>query len=186
MATVTGLGDASVTIAAAGLLFVCFMATSRRTAVRWLVAVLACGVATASGKLLLYLHAPIAALALGSPSGHVAASVLVYGVLPVVVAGRRDGRAVPLHVGLAVAVIAVIALSRLYLQAHTTADIVAGAAIGAACLAWFLFPVNTQARTDAGMHTARMTVVMCMVGAMSGWRLNLDRMLQAVAGFLLG
>lgn len=180
MATVTNLGDAGVTIAASALLFACFLGWSRALALQWAAAVGACGLVTAAAKLALYVNAtPAAPFLLASPSGHVAASVLVYGVLPVAAAERRRP-----WVALAVGLVALIAVSRIYLQAHNAWDVLAGGCIGGACLAWFL-------RGRAGRHAAAplrfgmpLAVALCVVGAAAGWRLHLDRMLQAVAGYL--
>ena len=63
-----------------------------------------------------------------SPSGHVAASSIVYGGLALIVFGGRIPTAVIAAVPLAVAVI--VGTSRIALGAHTLGEVIAGAVIG--------------------------------------------------------
>lgn len=71
----------------------------------------------------------------GFPSGHAAVAVVLYGGLAVIVhsLGRPGDSPWPLRV-VAGVVFVCVALSRLYLGLHHATDIVAGAALGAACL----------------------------------------------------
>jgi membrane-associated phospholipid phosphatase len=71
----------------------------------------------------------------GFPSGHAAVAIVLYGGLATIVRslGRPGDSPWPLRV-VAVAVFVCVALSRLYLGLHYATDIVAGAALGVACL----------------------------------------------------
>ena len=178
MATATGLGDAAVTIPVAAILFVSFLLASRPVALRWLCAVALCGGATAGGKLALYVHGqPIPAIWLGSPSGHAAASVLVYGALSVAV-GQARPRAIP--VVFAVLTVLLVAVSRVYLRDHTEADVVAGMMIGGACLAWFV-PGRAAGHAWPVRAGALASIAVCLAGTAMEWRLPLDAWLRAVA-----
>lgn len=180
MSRVTNLGDAAVTITAAFFLLGCFLWSSRRSALHWMMAVVACGVVTAVGKVALYLHgATLPPFWLASPSGHVAASVLVYGVLPMAASRRRWRWAV-----LAGGLVALIAVSRVYLQAHTPSDVVVGAGIGGVCLAWFLKAERNRGMSAPARLAMPFAMVFCLLGAAYGVRLHLDRMLHAVAGLV--
>ncbi len=182
MTIITGLGDPAVTIAIATILFAAFLFASNAVAWRWLRVVLVCGLVTAAFKTALYAYGhPIPAIWLASPSGHVAASVLVYGVLSLVVAPERR-RA--LAIGVAALAVSLIAISRVYLQAHTESDVIAGVAIGGACLAWFL-PI----RAGLSAWPIRTAVIVCIVVSLTGaaleWQLPVDPFLRAVAAHVV-
>jgi undecaprenyl-diphosphatase len=69
------------------------------------------------------------------PSGHMAASIAVYGALALVLTSRFPQRWVAITVWtLAVALPAIVALSRLYRGMHHLSDVVAGALMGIAAL----------------------------------------------------
>ena len=69
------------------------------------------------------------------PSGHMAASIAVYGALALVVTSRFSQRWVAITVWtLAVALPAIVALSRLYRGMHHLSDVMAGALMGIAAL----------------------------------------------------
>ncbi|MFC3127690.1 phosphatase PAP2 family protein [Pseudoroseomonas globiformis] len=63
--------------------------------------------------------------ALHSPSGHVASAAILYGGLAVLLLKQR-----PVALALAMGIAIVMAGTRLALQVHTVADVVAGAALG--------------------------------------------------------
>ena len=72
------------------------------------------------------------------PSGHVLAAFGTYGMLPFFV--RRQTRSRPIATGFAAvsaAVIAVVAVSRVYLDVHWTTDVVAGLMAGVVLVVWF-------------------------------------------------
>lgn len=182
MAGVTNLGDAGVTVSAACFLFGCFLWSSRRTAAHWLAALLVCGTLTTALKIALYMRGtPIAPVWLASPSGHVAASVLIYGVLPA--AAPRSLRA-----GAAIACLTVllIAVSRVYVQAHTTSDVLAGACIGGVCLFWFLTTDGQRCISAPARALMPFVLLLSAIGVVTGWRLHLDRLLHVVANGLAG
>ena len=77
------------------------------------------------------------------PSGHAVAATLFYGTVCALVLQRVKSRAwrVTAAVG-AVLMILLVSASRVYLGAHYLGDVVAGVAVGAACLAALLRPVR--------------------------------------------
>jgi membrane-associated phospholipid phosphatase len=71
----------------------------------------------------------------GFPSGHVAAAVVVYGGVAVVVSALvRDDGARRVMAVFTVIVVVLVAFARLYLGLHDVVDVVAGAAMGGAVL----------------------------------------------------
>lgn len=77
------------------------------------------------------------------PSGHAAASTLFYGTLCLLVLQRvRSPAWRAAAVTGAVAMIVLVTFSRVYLGAHYLSDVVAGIAVGAACVAAFLRPAR--------------------------------------------
>jgi membrane-associated phospholipid phosphatase len=77
------------------------------------------------------------------PSGHVAASVVVYGGLALLVATRFRGRGVRIAAAtLAVAAVLAVAAARMYRGMHHPLDVICGALLGAGCLAVALLAVR--------------------------------------------
>ncbi len=178
MATATGLGDAAITMPVAAILFASFLLTSRRLAMRWVWVVAACGGVTILGKLAIYAYGqPISTIQLGSPSGHAAASILVYGALALEV-GRARQRALP--AALAVLTVVLIAVSRIYLGSHTEADVLVGMAIGGVCLACFA-PVRAVGPAWPVQIGAVASILLCVTGAALGWRFSMEPWLHSLA-----
>ncbi len=178
MAAASALGDPAVTITVALVLFASFLLTSRRTALQWLSAVTVCGAVTAGGKLAIYVYGhPIPTIRLTSPSGHAAASVLVYGALSIILGHARQQR---LPMALGALTVGLIAISRVYLRNHSNADVIVGAAIGGACLAWFTLGRMAE-RGPPVRHCALACVVISLIGMVAGWRLPIDPWLRTVA-----
>jgi membrane-associated phospholipid phosphatase len=81
------------------------------------------------------------------PSGHTAAATVFYGLLACYLVRRaRAWRARVLAVGGAVAMVMLVALSRMYLGVHYLSDVLAAAAEGAAWLAICITAVSTLHR----------------------------------------
>jgi undecaprenyl-diphosphatase len=83
------------------------------------------------------LHEPLVHLATFSfPSGHAVASTVFYGVMCALVFTHARSRAVRSAAALvAVAMVLLVAFCRVYLGAHYLSDVIAGVAVGIACLA---------------------------------------------------
>jgi membrane-associated phospholipid phosphatase len=133
----TNLGDSVITLPVAAVLLVWLAIWgNRRVALAWLFALIACGAVTAALKI--YFKAcPVPGLELSTPSGHTSMSLFVYGGLTLVTAAQtRTGARVAISIvgGLFVAAIAV---SRVVLDYHSSAEVVIGVGIGLAAL--FLF-----------------------------------------------
>ena len=80
-------------------------------------------------------------LTLSFPSGHAAGSTVFYGALCALVFARWRSTAIRgIALGLAMLMVLLVTLSRVYLGAHYLSDVVAGVAVGAICLALFLAP----------------------------------------------
>jgi len=144
MRYITNLGDAVVVLPVAALILLWLLdLAGQRIAVLWCCALLVAGGGTAFLKI--YIDActvPIAGL--DSPSGHTGMSTLVYGGLALMI-GAETASWRRLAVSAAgVAMIAVIALSRVLLGAHDVIEVVVGLLIGGTALALF-------ARGYAGM-----------------------------------
>lgn len=108
---------------------------SRQGALLWVIAVGLCVTVTALLKVYLYICSPIPDLV--SPSGHSSLSVLIYGAIALIIAAeqRRLLRALILFSG-AVLIVSV-AVSRLWLKAHSAPEVVIGVGIGIATLTFF-------------------------------------------------
>lgn len=77
------------------------------------------------------------------PSGHAVASTLLYGTVCALVLQRVSSRAWRgVAAVLAVVMILLVTSSRVYLGAHYLSDVIAGVAVGAACLAALLRPAR--------------------------------------------
>ena len=72
-----------------------------------------------------------------SPSGHCGAATIVYGAIAIVLATHTPPRLRRLWYGGALALIVLIALSRVVLRMHSQVEVAIGLTIGAACLALF-------------------------------------------------
>ena len=136
---ITDFGDAALLVPASGMVLAYLLyVRSARTAGIWAVTLVLCACLTIFAKLALYTcGAELALTDLRSPSGHTSISVTFYGccALMMSVDKERQARLLLLAGGAVIAV--AIAVSRVLLEAHTVADVVAGFAIGAFCVAWF-------------------------------------------------
>lgn len=136
----TELGDAEVLVPV--ILFVLAWFVLRRlwqTALYWLAAI---GVAELPVKVLKFaLHRPRPGLFYGGveqfsfPSSHATLSVVVYGFLAVLLYREKGASQRKAIVFVAASLIALIAISRLYLGAHWLSDVLGGLSFGAAWVA---------------------------------------------------
>ena len=91
-------------------------------------------------------NAGLFALTRGAPSGHAVDVTVVYGCAAVLFARLwKNGLAVAGLIG-CLAVIALVCITRVTLQAHTIGDVAAGVAVGLAFVALFDRAMRTQAR----------------------------------------
>lgn len=132
---VSDFGDLAVVLPVAALVLVWLLRTpgSRPMAVAWVIAVAFC--AGAIGLLKIYFSVCSTGI-VGSPSGHVATSILVYGGLALTIAVRWRRMTVPAALAGA-GLVGALAVSRVVIGAHDIAEVLIGAAIGAAALAIF-------------------------------------------------
>lgn len=132
---VTGFGGQGVILPIVALVaFTLLIAGQRRAAVWWtasIVGVLALVLIAKLGLIPCGRYVP--ALRLRSPSGHAASSVAVFGGLAVIFARLAQDRARQVFIlAVALALVVLIALSRVVLGAHSPAEVVVGGLIGLA------------------------------------------------------
>lgn len=139
--SITDLGDSAVGLALAALVLVALLATGwLRGAVAWVAAIAGCGAAmvvfkVASGVASLGCGPAMSTAPAFSPSGHAALSTAVYGGLAVL-SGRQMPTAARLFLGAAsAALIAMIATSRVAIQAHTPVEVLCGLGVGLGAVA---------------------------------------------------
>lgn len=132
---VTALGGTAFVVGAALFLAGWVWARCRSTAIVFLGTILAGAVLNVILKVIINRPRPLGALtgtALASfPSGHTIMVTLLMGMLPIavyVVTSRRWARRAA--VGLAMAVIAAVGFSRIYLGAHWPTDVIGGVVVG--------------------------------------------------------
>lgn len=119
------------------------------------------------------LHQSVLALSDGAPSGHASMSAAVYGGVAMILL-RRAHRFVALGTTLvALAAIAMVAVTRVLLHDHTPADVAAGLLIGGVCGWWAGW------RTGEGIgpwpragELALVAVIAALVAHATGWRFD--------------
>lgn len=134
----TALGDSGFLLPASGGLFAFLWSRgARRSAAAFALGLLICVLATIGAKLAFMACGPVRST-LHSPSGHASLATMFFGSLAYVfVAAKRRGFSV-LAAALCLLVIAVVAVSRIQLEAHSVSETVAGLALGASCFALFM------------------------------------------------
>lgn len=133
----TDCGDTAVTVPLAILMFAFLaLAGERRLAIGWAIIMLGI-VATISGlKLVLGICGPAwLGPSLRSPSGHTAISMLVYGGYAAVISAAWQAKARLVFRTAAILFALGIAVSRVVLRFHSTAEVLVGLAIGGVALA---------------------------------------------------
>ncbi|HLW91576.1 MAG TPA: phosphatase PAP2 family protein [Roseiarcus sp.] len=124
--------------ASIALIAVLVTAHARRDALAFAVALVVCLTGTLGAKLAFEAcRWGVSGLGIESPSGHASLSALVYGALAVLLATERPaGRQALIFIG-AFALILLIGLSRVAVEAHTPEEVVAGLLIGGVCVLIF-------------------------------------------------
>jgi PAP2 superfamily. len=145
---ITSFGDSALLLPLiAWLGIVLALTPSKRDAVRWGIAAIACGGIVALSKLLFM------AWGIGPPgldytglSGHTALSVLTWPSLAAVLArhARRPVRWLAIAAGACLGL--AVGISRLALEVHSVSEVIMGAALGMIVAAWF---IRGLARHDA-------------------------------------
>jgi membrane-associated phospholipid phosphatase len=136
MRVLTDFGDLALLLPLSGVICAWLLSHHpRRVAGSWVVALGSCIVITALLKI--YLYAYPRAPDFISPSGHSSLSVLNYGAISLVIAAERKGWLRALSIATAVAFVAAIAGSRLWLSTHSVPEIALGLLIGTATLTLF-------------------------------------------------
>jgi len=134
---VTDFGDSAVTVPLA-LLVLAFLiaAGQQRSALGWLLTIGGCAVAIAMLKLIFGACGSLLPFAsIVSPSGHTAMSAAVYGSLALLMGANLPSPSrIALNIGACLAIVG-IAVSRVVLHEHTSAEIVIGLVVGAGAIA---------------------------------------------------
>ena len=182
MIAITDLGDSGVLLPVAGLILLSLLwLHTRRTAVWWASTIALCAFATVAAKIML--HACVFGWTshdLVSPSGHTSLSTTVYGSCAFVVAAEtsRWRRLAALAIG--GLIVGAIAVSRIYVHAHTGPEVVAGLLIGAACVAWFAY--GCQRPGERGLPwQAVITISALAIAATYGAHVDFESLIAALA-----
>ena len=178
MIAFTELGDTVVVIGVTAAVFV-YLSWKRvwRTAAFWLAAVAGASALNTVIKLTLHRARPgelfyTGASAFSFPSGHSTTNMALYGFLGFLIA-REVRPALRPAVGLAaIAMVLLIAVSRLYLGAHWFSDVVAGLAFGTVWLAALIISYlrRPPPRLGAGGLLAVAVLALGLVGGMNIYR----------------
>lgn len=136
---ITTLGDSGFILPAAGALFVALLAAEdRRTALAFAAAVTACAVLTVATKIGFMIYGGFPGRALvHSPSGHASMATIFFSSLGLVAARSKDAGSGRAGAAICAILIALIALSRVALDAHTWAETLIGLGVGLVSFAVF-------------------------------------------------
>jgi membrane-associated phospholipid phosphatase len=179
---ITDLGDSALLLPASlALVAYLWLSDWRRPAFALATSLAACMVLTVALKI--GFHAcghEISGLSIRSPSGHTAFSTTVYGCGALLLGAGRN-RAFRIGIALAAAaLVAAIATSRILLHAHTTADVLAGLAIGLCCIAIFRF--RTAEAPDIAPRWRLLVATFAMLAVLThGRHLNAEELIRHLA-----
>jgi membrane-associated phospholipid phosphatase len=122
----------------------------------------------------------VSSLAIQSPSGHTAFSTTVYGCGALLLGAGRS-RASRIAIALAAtALIAAISISRVLLHAHTSAEVVAGLAVGIGCV--LLFHLRTAAAPEIAPRWRLLLAAFAMLAVLThGHHLDAEELIRHIA-----
>ena len=178
---VTDFGDSAVTLPLAAVAMVFLLISGwRRAALALLVSVAVAALGIGFAKLALEsCGRPLIGTSLVNPSGHMAVSVTVYGALGLILARRLPGWGAIGTWIVATAFLAMIAVSRLVLHAHTPAEVAAGTLVG--LLSGLLFSKLLGQDARPILHPAWFALgAAAVVFAMHGTRWPIEHLVKAI------
>ena len=190
MHLVTNLGDLAVLLPASlGLIAFLAWIGRREDAAAYAVAMVFCLLAALLAKLAFAAcGARYDLLGVESPSGHTAFSATFYGCLALLLAaGRKFGRRFALY-ACAAALVLLIGVSRVVLEAHTAPEVVVGLAIGATSIGLFRVlsvrsePLRLSAQTIARLSPFATLYALCLLLLAGHW--SAEPVIDAVAAEL--
>lgn len=176
---VTDFGDAAVLLpVAVGIL--CWLALrSSKLAVWWVLALALDISLTSLSKIYFYACPPMSDMR--SPSGHTALSVLVYGTLAMMAALADGTQSRVAAIGAGVAVMVMIAGSRLALNAHSLPEVVLGFAIGALSLALY---AAMYVRSPPASVWPVLIASGVLLALLNGQQLHAEELLHRITGYM--
>jgi membrane-associated phospholipid phosphatase len=182
LVTVTNFGDLAVLLPIVGIIPLWLIGVRfPRAALWWAVAAALCIGSTALLKIYFYSCPPFAELR--SPSGHTSLSTLVYGGIAVIIAaeGTRWHRLLSYAAG--AALIAVIAISRVLLQAHSPLETGFGLVIGSIALAVFARKYLGHRPAVVSLRPLIVAVALLLI-TLHGHELRAEELLHAIGIYL--
>jgi membrane-associated phospholipid phosphatase len=187
MNLITNLGDLVVLLpASVGLVFFLARFGARQDALAFVAAAAVCVAGALIAKLALAACGQGHAIFdVESPSGHAALAATFYGCLAALFgAGRAIAARLALY-GAAAALILMIAMSRVALEAHTVPEVVAGLFIGAASVALFqavrVKPERLELTAEAMMRMSPFAVIFALCWLLLAGRWTAEPYIDALA-----
>jgi membrane-associated phospholipid phosphatase len=186
---VTDMADSALLLPFSAVVFAWLVwAHVPRVAVGWVLAMLTCLVPLVLIKFGLHAcYSPLAELGIRTPSGHAGWGTAFYGSLAVLTAHEKRGWWRPAALMTGAGLIAIIALSRLQIGAHTVPEVLIGLALGLASVAVFALTIRCAPRR--GLRIGTVLAGMAAVGAFAipimlhyEWGLPTERTIQNAAG----
>lgn len=182
---VTDLGDSALLVPASAILLAYLLYVRlTRTAVIWASTLALCACLTVLVKLAVYACGADFSLAdLHSPSGHTSISVTFYGCCGLMMSTDKDRWSRMALVAGSAAIAVAVATSRVVLEVHTIADVIAGFLIGTLCVAWFESRYLRQ--PGLSLPWQPMLAALCLVAlAMHGRHWNVEGVIAHIARLL--